>query len=158
MEATVKEKYMLRAIELSNISVEKGGGPFGAVVVCNGEIIAEAHNQVTLTNDPTAHAEVVAIRAAAQKLGTFDLSHCEVYTSCEPCPMCLGAMYWARIQCFYFGNTKLDADSIGFSDAFIYDELSKSFAERKMPAYPLMRDVAFEVFEKWKNKEDKTEY
>lgn len=151
-------EFMRRAIELSNISVDLGGGPFGAVVVCNGKIIGEGHNQVTLHNDPTAHAEVVAIRNAAQALGTFDLSQCVVYTSCEPCPMCLSAMYWARIGTFYFGNTKTDADAIGFSDAFIYEELKKSFEERQLSAKQLMHAEALKVFQKWSLKTDKTEY
>ncbi|MBQ1696201.1 MAG: nucleoside deaminase, partial [Bacteroidales bacterium] len=116
------EKFMRLAIEKSLESVDNGGGPFGAVVVKDGEVVAVASNSVTLDNDPTAHAEVNAIRMACKKLGTFDLSGCEIYASCEPCPMCLASIYWARIGKLYYANTKVDADKIGFSDSFIYEE------------------------------------
>ena len=119
------DKYMKEAIRLSVENVEKGGGPFGAVIVKDGEIIARGANRVTSTNDPTAHAEVTAIREAAKVLNTFNLEGCEIFTSCEPCPMCLAAIYWARIDRIYFGNTKTDAKNIGFDDSFIYEEIEK---------------------------------
>ena len=123
---------MRQAIELSIQNVAAGGGPFGAVIARNGEIVATGTNRVTANMDPTAHAEVSAIRAAAAKLGTFDLSGCEIYTSCEPCPMCLGAIYWARLDRIYYGNNQHDAAAIGFDDAFIYEELAVSPAERRL--------------------------
>jgi len=138
--------------------MERGGGPFGAVIVKDGEIVAESANSVTIDNDPTAHAEVNTIRAACKKLETFDLSGCEIYSSCEPCPMCLGAIYWANIDRLYFGNTKVDADEIGFSDDFIYKEIEKPFQERNLKTETMMRDEAIEAFDIWKNKEDKIEY
>ncbi len=153
-----KEKFMLRAIELSIQSVEKGGGPFGAVIVKDGKIIAEASNSVTRDNDPTAHAEINAIRAAAKKLGTFDLSGCEIYTSCEPCPMCLGAIYWARLDKIYFANTREDAAKIGFSDEFIYQEIAKPVEQRSIPTVQMLRDKALEAFKAWEEKDDKIEY
>jgi guanine deaminase len=154
-----KEEFFMReAIRLSRDSVKNGGGPFGAVIVKNGEIIASASNKVTQENDPTAHAEVSAIRIAAKKLNTFDLSGCEIYTSCEPCPMCFGAVYWAHIDKLYFANTKDDAKSIGFDDSFIYEEIDQSHGERKIPNIQMLRDEAFEAFKDWKNKEDKVEY
>ena len=149
---------MKEAIKLSRDSVSNGGGPFGAVIVKNGEIIAKAANRVTQENDPTAHAEVSAIRLAADKLGTFDLSGCEIYTSCEPCPMCFGAVYWARLDKLYFANNKTDAKKIGFDDSFIYDEISISPDKRKIPNIQLLRDEALKAFEDWEKKEDKTEY
>lgn len=151
-------KYMQRAIQLSIENIDKGGGPFGAVIVKDGKIIAESVNSVTQDNDPTAHAEVNTIRAAGKKLGIFDLSGCEIYSSCEPCPMCLGAIYWAKIDKLYFGNTKTDADKIGFSDDFIYKEFEKSIVERTLKTEQLMRDDAIEAFIKWENSENKTEY
>ncbi|OQX96651.1 MAG: tRNA-specific adenosine deaminase [Bacteroidetes bacterium 4572_117] len=149
---------MHKAIEQSVLSVENGGGPFGAVIVKNGEIIAKAANSVTQTNDPTAHAEVNAIRLASSKLNTFDLSGCEIYTSCEPCPMCLGAIYWARIDKIYYGNTKQDAKNIGFDDSFIYDELELPLEKRKIKTTQLERKKAQEAFNNWQLKEDKIEY
>ncbi len=151
-------KFMQRAISLSIENVDKGGGPFGAVIVKDGEIIAEGANRVTPDCDPTAHAEVKAIRAACQKLHDFKLSGCTIYTSCEPCPMCLSAIYWAGIDKIYYANTKKDAESIGFSDNFIYQELSKPLAERAIPMRPLMRQEAQQAFRNWSNKEDKQEY
>ncbi len=153
-----KEKFMIRAIELSKQSVEKGGGPFGAVIVKDGKIIAEASNSVTKDNDPTAHAEINAIRQAAKKLGSFDLSGTEIYTSCEPCPMCLGAIYWARIDKIYYANTRSDAANIGFSDEFIYEEINKPPHMRKIPTIQILRDKALEAFKMWEEKEDKIEY
>ncbi len=153
------KKFMVRAIELSRDGMENNnGGPFGAVIVRNGEIIAEGNNQVTSKNDPTMHAEIVAIRRACEKLDTFDLSGCILYTSCEPCPMCLGATYWARIDKMYYANTKEDAAEIGFDDKFIYKELDCKKTERKLPMIELMHDEAFEVFREWDKKEDKIEY
>jgi tRNA(Arg) A34 adenosine deaminase TadA len=151
-------KFMQRAISLSIENVDKGGGPFGAVIVKDGAIIAEGANRVTPDCDPTAHAEVKAIRAACQKLHDFKLSGCTIYTSCEPCPMCLSAIYWAGIDKIYYANTKKDAESIGFSDNFIYQELSKPLAERAIPMRPLMRHEAQQAFRNWSNKEDKQEY
>ncbi|MCX7862391.1 MAG: nucleoside deaminase [Bacteroidales bacterium] len=152
------EYYMRQAIALSDENVDKGGGPFGAVIVKDGKIIAKAGNSVTLTNDPTAHAEVNAIRLAAKSLGTFDLSGCEIYTSCEPCPMCLGAIYWARIDKVYYANTKDDARNINFDDAFIYDEIMQPLQLRKKTFIQLLRNEAIKVFEKWQQKEDKIPY
>jgi len=153
-----KEKFMRRAIELSKESVKKGGGPFGAVIVKDGKIIAEASNSVTQDNDPTAHAEVNAIRQAAKKINSFDLSGAEIYTSCEPCPMCLGAIYWARLDKIYFANTKDDAKSIGFDDSFIYEEIEKPYSERSIPTIQILRNEALEAFKMWEEKEDKIEY
>lgn len=149
---------MREAIAASKESVERGGGPFGAVIVRDGKIIARASNSVTLLNDPTAHAEVSAIRAACSSLGVFDLSGAEIYTSCEPCPMCLGAIYWAGIDKIYYGNTKQDAAAIGFDDSFIYDEIALPPLRRKVPAVELLHDEALEGFRMWDAKEDKTEY
>ncbi len=150
---------MQEAIALSLHSVRSGkGGPFGAVIVKDGEIIAKAHNQVTSTNDPTAHAEIVAIRDACQVLQTFQLKGCEIYTSCEPCPMCLGAIYWARLDRVYYANTKADAAQIGFDDQFIYDELVSPPCERQLPMIQLMRDEALTAFREWTEKIDKVEY
>ena len=149
---------MCEAIRLANESVEHGGGPFGAVIVKDGEIIAGSSNSVTMDNDPTAHAEVNAIRMACKKLGTFDLSGCTIYTSCEPCPMCLSAIYWAHIERIYYGNTRKDAADIGFADDFIYEELDKPLSERSVPIIPMLRDEAMESFRIWSAKTDKTEY
>lgn len=150
---------MARAIQLSIDNVQSGrGGPFGAVVVKDGAIIGEAANQVTATNDPTAHAEVLAIRGACQKLGTFDLAGCEIYTSCEPCPMCLGAIYWARLSRVYFANDDADAAKIGFDDSLIYREIAQPHARRKIPMIQLMREEALTAFRAWENKRDKIEY
>ena len=150
--------FMREAIRLATESVERGGGPFGAVIVKDGEVIARGANRVTLDHDPTAHAEVSAIREACRKLDTFDLSGCTIYTSCEPCPMCLGAIYWAHIDCIFYGNNRKDAADIGFADDFIYEELDRPLANRTVPIVPLLRDEALSSFRFWENKEDKTEY
>lgn len=155
---TQEEKHMKEAIRLSRESVAAGGGPFGAVIVKNGEIIAKASNNVTKEKDPTAHAEVSVIRLAAKKLATFDLSGCEIYTSCEPCPMCFGAVYWARLDKLYFANNKSDAKKIGFDDSFIYNEINLSYDQRKIPNIQLLRDEALKAFKDWEDKEDKIEY
>ncbi len=150
---------MKRAIELSKRNMDTNlGGPFGAVIVKDGKIIGEGWNQVTSTNDPTAHAEVQAIRNACQNLSTFDLSGAEVYTSCEPCPMCLAAIYWARCSKIFYGNTKQDASSIQFDDDFIYKEIALPYAQRSIPLIPLMRDEAFQIFKIWEQKVDKIPY
>ena len=150
--------YLRKAIEVAMENMDRGGGPFGAVIVRDGQIIASASNSVTSDNDPTAHAEVSAIRRAAEALGTFNLSGCEIYTSCEPCPMCLGAIYWARLDKVYYANTKADAKAAGFDDSFIYEELALPRDSRKLPSVPMMRDEAIKAFEEWISKEDKTEY
>jgi len=151
--------FMTRAIQLSIENVHTGrGGPFGAVVVKDGTIIGEAANQVTSTKDPTAHAEVLAIRAACKKLGAFELLGCEIYTSCEPCPMCLGAIYWARLARVYFGNADADASKIGFDDSFIYREIGQPHSQRKIPMIQMMREEALTAFRVWENKPDKIEY
>lgn len=152
------EKFMRLAIKKSLESVDNGGGPFGAVVVKDGEVVAVASNSVTLDNDPTAHAEVNAIRMACKKLGTFDLSGCEIYASCEPCPMCLASIYWARIGKLYYANTKVDADKIGFSDSFIYEEFAKPESERSIKVVKMLRNEAIKAFENWEKKEDKVDY
>lgn len=155
----VKEELMKKAILLSKENIENGGGPFGAIVATpEGKIIATGVNRVTSSCDPTAHAEVNAIRMAAHKLGTFDLSGYEIYTSCEPCPMCLGAIYWAHLDKIYYANNKIDAKNIGFDDSFIYDELDLKPIERKLPSERLLATEALEVFKAWSNKEDKIEY
>ncbi|ERI85446.1 guanine deaminase [Bacteroides pyogenes F0041] len=154
-----KEELMRKAIELSYENVANGGGPFGAVIATKeGEIIATGVNRVTSLCDPTAHAEVNAIRAAAARLGTFNLSGHVIYTSCEPCPMCLGAIYWARLNKIYYGNTKEDAKNIGFDDSFIYGELAVSAADRKLPSESLLHDEAITAFQKWMVTENKIEY
>ena len=152
------DKFMREAIRLSRENVKNGGGPFGAVIVKDGEILASGCNQVTTNNDPTAHAEVVAIRNACEKLGTFQLDDCIVYTSCEPCPMCLGAIYWARPKQVFYGNTKKDAADIGFDDDFIYQELELDPDKRNVPFVEHLRDEAIEAFKDWTNKTDKIEY
>lgn len=149
---------MREAIRLASANVDNGGGPFGAVIARGGEIIATGVNRVTANCDPTAHAEVSAIRAAAQKLGTFNLSGCEIYSSCEPCPMCLGAIYWARLDRLFYGNTKADAARIGFDDAFIYKELALPLSERTLRAEQLLGKEAIATFEAWEQKTDKTPY
>jgi guanine deaminase len=153
-----ENSFMARAIELSIENVRSGGGPFGAVVVKDGKILAEGTNQVTSTNDPTAHAEVIAIRQACEKLADFELRGCELYTSCEPCPMCLGAIYWARPERVYFGNTAADAAKVGFDDSLIYDEVARPHSQRKIPMIPLMREQALEGFRAWEKTGDKTRY
>lgn len=150
--------FMREAIDLSIWNIDNDGGPFGAVIVKDGKIIARGVNRVTASVDPTAHAEVSAIREAAKVLGTFDLSGCEIYSSCEPCPMCLGAIYWAHLDKLYYGNNKTDAKNIGFDDSFIYDELERRPEDRRLKAQPMMREEALEAFRKWENKTDKTEY
>lgn len=153
-----KEELMRKAIEFSVKNVAEGGGPFGAVIARDGEIVAVGTNRVVPDNDPTAHAEVSAIRAAAKALGTFDLSGCEIYTSCEPCPMCLGAIYWARLDRMYYGNNKHDAAAIGFDDAFIYEELELKPESRCLKSEVLLPDEAIRAFLDWKDKSDKVEY
>jgi len=151
--------FMARAIELSIENVRSGrGGLFAAIVVKDGKIIAEGVNQVTFTNDPTAHAEVVAIREACRKLADFELKDCELYTTCEPCPMCLGAIYWARPERVYFGNTAEDAAKIGFADLRIYKEAARPHSQRTIPMIPLMREQALKAFRAWEEKSDKTPY
>jgi tRNA(Arg) A34 adenosine deaminase TadA len=157
-ENMTKKELMMRAIELSKESVRNGGGPFGAVIARNGEIIAEGSNNVTIDCDPTAHAEVTTIRKACRQLGTFDLTGCEIFTSCEPCPMCLGAIYWAHLDKIYYANDRKDAADIGFDDDFIYEELNLKPSERQKPSEVLMREEALEAFRLWQEKEDKTEY
>ena len=146
------------AIEFSLNSVKNRGGPFGAVVVKDGKIIAKASNTVTLDNDPTAHAEINAIRATCSALKSFDLSGCVIYTSCEPCPMCLGAIYWARINKIFYANSRTDAQKIGFDDSFIYNELKKSISERSIPTIQIMQNEAVKAFEAWEQKTDKIKY
>ena len=152
------KQFMREAIRLANESVKNGGGPFGAVIVKDGKIVAGSSNSVTIDNDPTAHAEVNTIRKACRELGTFDLSGCIIYTSCEPCPMCLGAIYWARISRIYYGNTRKDARDIQFADDFIYEELDRKMEDRTVPIIPMLRDEALHTFRLWSEKEDKTEY
>jgi guanine deaminase len=149
---------MRQAIELSLENIKKSGGPFAAVIVKNGEIIAAAANSVTNDNDPTAHAEVNAIRLACKKLNTFYLSDCTIYTSCEPCPMCLGAIYWAHIGKVYYGNNKLDAGNIGFDDSFIYQELEKPIQSRDVEFIQLLPHEAIKTFREWEKLDNKTEY
>ncbi|MDD6896013.1 MAG: nucleoside deaminase [Prevotellaceae bacterium] len=153
-----KKELMHRAIQLSIESVKNGGGPFGAVIAKGGEIIAEASNSVTIDHDPTAHAEVNAIRKASAKLGTFDLSGCDIFTSCEPCPMCLGAIYWAHLDRIYYANDRKDAANIGFDDDFIYEEISIPVSQRKKPMEAFMRSEAIKAFQLWTDKNDKVEY
>ncbi|MCL2596091.1 MAG: nucleoside deaminase [Paludibacter sp.] len=153
-----QESFMRMAIALSVENVENGGGPFGAVIVKDGEVLARGKNRVTANNDPTAHAEIIAIRNAAAKLGTFDLSGCEIYTSCEPCPMCLGAIYWAHFDKIFYGNTKTDAAKIGFDDSFIYTELEKSVNKRTIKTAQLLAQEAIEGFKAWEEKVDKISY
>ena len=152
-------QFMGRAIELAGHGVDaNAGGPFGCVVVKNGEIIGEGNNRVTSTNDPTAHAEIIAVREACAHLGNFQLDGCTIYTSCEPCPMCLGAIYWARPDRVFYACTRDDAAKIGFDDDFIYEELEKTNNDREMVAVELMRAEALEVFRRWAEKPDKVEY
>ena len=153
-----KEELMRRAIELSENSVRNGGGPFGAVIAKDGEIIAEGSNKVTINNDPTAHAEVCAIRNACKILNTFELANCVIYTSCEPCPMCLGAIYWARLSKIFYANDRKDAAEIGFDDNFIYEEIAIEPQYRKKPSEILLRNEAINAFRMWTLKDDKTKY
>ncbi len=152
------EDFMRKAISMATENVKNGGGPFGAVIVKDNEIIATGVNRVTASNDPTAHAEVSAIRNACNKLNTFDLTGCEIYTSCEPCPMCLGAIYWARLSKIYYGNNKQDAAHIGFDDDFIYNELDRSIDQRNIPTSQLLNDEAISTFKLWESTEDKIKY
>lgn len=154
-----KEKeYMREAIALATANVDNGGGPFGAVIVKDGVIVGRGVNRVTANNDPTAHAEVSAIRDATKKLNTFDLHGCEIYTSCEPCPMCLGAIYWARIKHIYYGNTQKEAADIDFDDSFIYKEIEKGIGNRTIPETHLLGEEAIDTFNRWRDKADKIEY
>lgn len=156
---TREEKFMQEAIALSMKGMQDNqGGPFGCVIVKDDKIVGRGNNKVTSTNDPTAHAEVVAIRDACTNLGTYQLDGCEVYTSCEPCPMCLGAIYWARPSIIYFANNRQDAADIGFDDSMIYDEMAAAIEQRKIPIQSLSREEAIKVFNAWKEKEDKTAY
>jgi guanine deaminase len=151
--------FMRRAISLALENIRSGrGGPFGAVIVKDGHIIAEGTNRVTSTNDPTAHAEVVAIREACRALGDFQLTACDLYTTCEPCPMCLGAIYWARPARIFYAGTAADAAAAGFDDAFIYEELKHSLAARRVPMTQLLRDESLAIFSAWKQQENKTPY
>ena len=152
------QDFMREAIRLSVDNIKQGGGPFGAVIVKGGEIIARGANHVVLANDPTAHAEVTAIREACARLHTYDLSGCEIYSSCEPCPMCLSAIYWAHLSHLYFACTKDDAARIHFDDKFIYQELELPIHERHLPTNTLMRDQALQAFRDWEDKPDKTAY
>lgn len=152
------EKFMRKAISLSIQNIERGGGPFGAVIVKDGRIVATGVNRVTAANDPTAHAEISAIRKAAKKLGTFSLEGCTLYTSCEPCPMCLGAVYWAHFDRLFYANTKSDAKKIGFDDSFIYDEIELNPSERSIKTVRLLPEEAIRAFEFWNEKDDKIEY
>ena len=167
MEKSLKEsydysaedaKFMQMAIDLSIANIDSGGGPFGAVVVRDGVVIATGANRVVPNSDPTAHAEVMAIRSACAKLGTFQLANCTVYSSCEPCPMCLSALYWAGVERICYGNTKDDAKAIEFDDSFIYDQLELSYAERSIKCEHFMRENALAAFRKWEEKEDKVRY
>lgn len=156
---TTRNPFMQRALQLSLENVRSGcGGPFGAVIVRNGEIIAEGVNQVTSRNDPTAHAEVLAIRQACVKIASFELKDCELYSSCEPCPMCLGAIYWARLARLYYANSAEDAAKIGFDDSFIYHELQIPHIQRRIPTTQLMRDEGLAAFRAWTEKPNKVPY
>jgi guanine deaminase len=156
---TREEKFMQEAIELSrNGMANNEGGPFGCIIVKGDEIVGRGNNKVSSTNDPTAHAEVTAIRDACKNLNSFQLEGCEVYTSCEPCPMCLGAIYWARPKVVYFANNRQDAADIGFDDSMIYEEMVVAIEDRKIPILPLGRMSALTVFQQWKDKDDKTLY
>ena len=150
--------FMQKAIELSIKNIRNNGGPFGCVIVKNNKIISEGVNGVTQNNDPTAHAEIVAIRNACKKLNTFDLSGCELYTSCEPCPMCLSAIYWSHVDNIFYANTRDDAKNIDFDDSFIYSEISKKNEDRKIPIKQMLRKEALKAFELWSKKTDKIKY
>ncbi len=151
-------KFMLRAIELSVQSARSKGGPFGCVIVKDNRIIAEGNNQVTVNNDPTAHAEIVAIRNACKKLDNFFLKGCDLYTSCEPCPMCLSAIYWSHVDNIFYANTRIDAANIDFDDSMIYSEINKDLDKRKIKMKQINRDEALEAFRIWSNKKDKIKY
>lgn len=152
------EDFMRQAIALAKENIKNGGGPFGAVVVKDGKVVATGVNRVTANNDPTAHAEVNAIRASCIKLGTFDLSGCVIYTSCEPCPMCLGAIYWAHLDKIYYGANQFDAARVGFDDSFIYRELELTPDKRKKPVENMLRTEAQEPFDAWSEYVDRIEY
>ena len=154
----MKNKFMLRAIALSIESVKTGGGPFGSIIVKDDKIISEGFNKVTSTNDPTAHGEIVAIRDACKKLNNFNLKGSELYSTCEPCPMCLSAIYWARIDKISYANTREDARKIDFDDSLIYSEFKKNINERKIPTIQMMRNEALKAFELWDKKIDKVKY
>ena len=154
----MKNKFMQRAIELSIESVNSGGGPFGSVIVKDNKIISEGMNRVTVNNDPTAHGEIVAIREATKGLNNFNLKGCELYSSTEPCPMCLSAIYWARIDKVYYANTRNDAQKINFDDSLIYSELIKKIDQRKIPMIQVMREEGLKAFELWNKKTDKVKY
>ncbi len=154
----MKNEFMKRAIELSIESVNNGGGPFGSVIVKDNNIVGEGSNRVTSKNDPTAHGEIVAIRSACKKLNNFSLNGCELYSTCEPCPMCLSAIYWARINKIYYANTREDAGKIDFDDSLIYSEFQKKINERKIPMIQMMREEALKAFELWNKKIDKIKY
>jgi len=159
MEMQEHEKFMRMAIELSEQNVKEAiGGPFGAVIVRDGKVIAKSANKVVSQNDPTAHAEISAIRLACKETGNYNLQGCVIYTSCEPCPMCLGAIYWARLDAIYYGNTKIDAAAIGFDDHFIYQELELPMTERKLKITQLLRDEALPAFKLWQASGSKTDY
>jgi len=153
-----KNKFMIKAIELSIKSAETIGGPFGCVIVKDNKIISEGSNKVTSTNDPTAHGEIVAIREACLKLNTFNLSGCELYSSCEPCPMCLSAIYWSHIDKIFYANTRNDAKNIDFDDSFIYSEINKKIEDRKIQMSQMLRDEALKAFKIWNTKVDKIKY
>ena len=154
----MKNKFMQRAIELSIESINSGGGPFGSVIVKDEKIISEGMNRVTVDNDPTSHGGIVAIRNACKKLNTFNLSNCSLYSSCEPCPMCMSAIYWSRIGKVYYANTRDDAKKINFDDSLIYSEISKKNEDKKIPIKQMLRDEALKAFELWDKKTDKIEY
>ena len=154
----MKNEFMKRAIELSIESVNKGGGPFGSVIVQDDKIVAEGSNKVTPTNDPTAHGEIVAIREACKKINNFSLKGYELYSTCEPCPMCLAAIYWARISKVYYANTRKDPQKIDFDDSLIYSEFNKNIDKRKIPMIQMMRKEALKAFELWHTKTDKVKY
>jgi len=158
MIQTEEEKFMQEAILLAFENIKNGGGPFAALVVKNGKIVGKGANRVTANNDPTAHAEVMAIRDACKNLATFQLTDCEIYTTCEPCPMCLGAIYWARPTKIYYAANKADAAAINFDDKFIYEEIEKPVGKRKIPALELLRTAGIKVFEEWKNNEQHIDY
>jgi len=154
----MKNEFMKKAIELSIENVNNGGGPFGSVIVKDNKIIAVGSNKVTRINDPTAHGEIVAIREACKKLNNFNLKECELYSTCEPCPMCLSAIYWARIDKIYYANTRVDARKIDFDDSLIYTELQKNIDKRKIPMIQIMRNEALKAFKLWDKKKDKVKY
>tara|TARA_R110002073_G_scaffold4213_1_gene27917 strand:- start:54154 stop:54696 length:543 start_codon:yes stop_codon:yes gene_type:complete len=157
--ATSHQSFMSEAVKSAIRGMEANeGGPFGCIVVKNGEIVGRGNNKVTSTNDPTAHAEITAIRDACKNLKSFQLDDCIIYTSCEPCPMCLGAIYWARPQKVYYGSNQQDAAAIGFDDAFIYEEIPLPYEKRSIPFEQCAREIALEPFKKWSEKEDKTKY